>query len=720
MPLAQRQKGPEPGKLLAWQILAPIGAAFVVLLLAAGLSAKYYFEPEARKLDLERAQNQTDFAVSAIKIHTVTTGQSPRETSRRLAKDFGFHFLDRADFSPPEDKPGWKTPRFAPSGREVEAWTTLRGLQGDELGAVSLLLPAHRTIHVHQYLRVFTLASCAVFALLFALAWLLLKKRVSDRLRAIEKEIDPSLLPVRNNDDAIGRLRQTVLSRLGKNQITEKSLRDRLDRHTELAFSSLPDGTILEANPACCRLFGLNPVKLFGTSYLDLIPPSERADAIAGLQTLSRGEPERVREHRVLLPDGTTPWTRWLDTAVFGPDGSLVSILSLGTDITREKEAHERNTFFVEAINQMQSVAHMGSLTWSLADDHMEWTEETFRLLGLDREEITPSIDRLIEFIAPNERESVRQLFDQAREHGRNFQRELYTALPDGSLRTLQIRTEVTADKKTKILNKLTATIQDITSLREAEAAMRRELHYRKAVESGVGIVVRDMSGRALSANPAFTKMVGFTEQELLAAIPPVEPYWPEEHRETIEQALREVLEGRTAPGGYELVFCRKNGERFEVLVNVAALKDDNNIQTGWLGAVTEISTLQQTRRELRSANARLIAALEAGYFGSFEHVFGVGALNWNEANYAIHGIDPSVIEPGRLFAAWKDTLGDNYPLIERAVASLPPAKTHLTYEYAVNVRKTGEIRHIRSSVSIERDEQGHPKRLVGICLRID
>ena len=516
-------------------------------------------------------------------------------------------------------------------------------------------------------------------------------------------------------------------------------------------------------------------------------------------------------------------------------------------DVTPEKDLAARIEGLRIAFDQMQSLAETGSLTWDFAADRMEWTPETRRLLGVG-DSAPASSEGLLEVVAPDERETVRSLLRSARKEGRNFQHEFRVVLPDGSLRVLQSRAEVLADAKTKLLNHLTCTLRDITALRAAEAATRRELRFREAIEQSlaVGIVVRDMSGRTRSANPAFTAMVGFTEEELINAAPPAEPYWPEKDHQAISAALASALEGRSPKEGFQLVFRRKDGSLFDALVSVAPLLGEDGKPRALLGAVTDISAIQQTRRELQTTNKRLriaqdvaefgiwdwnpvkdtlhwdhqsfalfgypdatdpkevwskvnseeeqerltyalkrlianggtsgqdrlrarwpdgsihdiqstyvivrdeegrstrvvginrdvtseleeerelhnaqerlAAALEGGQFGTFEHVFGLGDLNWSPTNYEINGIDRSITDPAQLFKAWRDITGDCLPELMERMSSLPITENHLTYEFTAHPAGQ-EPRRVRASVFIERNKQGHPTRLVGITRRVD
>lgn len=841
MPISARNTRPDPGAVLAWQILAPVAGLFVVLLLLAGYAGSVYFRPLAIERDLARAQRYADFA--AVTIARGMTSAPPQE----LIWEFHRAGLETLEFVGPEQMPTWTSPRFLPSGPFVEAWNRVESADGSVLGAVSLRRQADSVVFVQRALRAFALAACVTFALLVALAWLLFRKRVADRASAMIRELGSGGDGDQVGTDAIDRIRACWLAAKTKKDIEVDALRRLLDGHREMFCASSIDGTILDVNKAYSRFFGKTREELVGTNYLDLIPPADRGDALGSVQKLTPQSPASTTEHRVVLSGGEIRWVRWHDSALFTQGAEPAEILSFGTDISAEKNLVDRIDALHLAFDQMQSLAETGSLTWDFAADRMEWTPETRRLLGVGAS-APASIEALLAIVAPDERETMRRLFREAREQGRNFQHEFRAVLPDGSLRVLQSRAEVLADPKTKLLNHLTCTLRDITALRDAEAATRRELRFREAVERSLaaGLVVRDMEGLTLSVNPAFCSMTGFTEEELQAVRPPQEPYWPPEEKAKILAALQDALVGKAPARGFELVFCRKDGSRFDALVNVSPVLDGEGKPFALLGAVSDISAIQQTRRELqasnerlriaqdvlafgiwdwdpvadtlfwdrssfaifghpdatdpnavwkvihseeeqerltyelrrliaaggksgqdrlrarwpdgsiheilstyvvirdargqavrvlgvnrdmtteveeerelRNAQERLNAALEGGRFGTFEHIIGVGDVNWSPANYEINGIDPAITDPAELFAVWKACTGEFFPQLIAQMDALPVSENHYSYEFTA--RPAGkEPRRIRVSVFIERNARGHPTRLVGVTRRLD
>ncbi|MFM8720740.1 MAG: PAS domain-containing protein, partial [Chthoniobacterales bacterium] len=441
MPLSARNTGPNPAGILAWQILAPITGLFVVLLLAAGLGASFFFQPLAIERDLAQAQRYADTAAV-----TVARGL-PSATPQALVEEFRRAGLETLEFVGPEKIPSWASPRFIPSGPFVEAWAPVKSADDAGLGALTLRRQADSVVFVQQALRAFALASCVTFALLVALAWILFRKRVTDRASAMIRELGPSGGEPAGTD-AVDRIRAAWLASKTKADTEISSSRRLLDGHSEMFCASSRDGTILDVNEAYCRFFGKKREELVGTNYLDLIPPADRGDALGSVQKLTPQSPKNTTEHRVVLPGGEIRWVRWHDSAVLSEGAESAEIISFGTDITAEKNLAGRIDALARAFDQMQSLAETGSLTWDFAAERMEWTPETRRLRGVD-----PTAPAAIENhqsrIAPDQTDTMRRHFQEAREQGRNFEHEFRTELPDGSLRFLQSRAEVLADPKT-------------------------------------------------------------------------------------------------------------------------------------------------------------------------------------------------------------------------------------------------------------------------------
>ena len=166
-----------------------------------------------------------------------------------------------------------------------------------------------------------------------------------------------------------------------------------------------------------------------------------------------------------------------------------------------------------------------------------------------------------------------------------------------------------------------------------AEVLLAEALAFRKAMGDSLltGMRARDLSGRIVYANPAFCAMVGWSADELLAAVAPL--YLPPEQVDAYQrrQALRLApVQGDhpvTGPGreGHETLFQRRNGERFPVMIYEAPLVDGAGHHTGWMSTVLDLTAqrraedLSRQQQERLQATARLASVGEMASLLSHE-----------------------------------------------------------------------------------------------------
>ncbi|WP_152090645.1 PAS domain-containing sensor histidine kinase [Azospira sp. I09] len=158
----------------------------------------------------------------------------------------------------------------------------------------------------------------------------------------------------------------------------------------------------------------------------------------------------------------------------------------------------------------------------------------------------------------------------------------------------------------------LYAVAHDITDRKTAEQALTDEYAFRKAMEESVSTGLRaiDMEGRIIYVNPAFCRMLGWSEAELLGLKPPF-PYWPPEHARQLATNIELTLAGQAPAKGFEQRVMRKNGERMDVRFYISPLIDANGKQTGWMGAMTDITEPKRVRGELERSQERFMAVLD-------------------------------------------------------------------------------------------------------------
>jgi len=146
------------------------------------------------------------------------------------------------------------------------------------------------------------------------------------------------------------------------------------------------------------------------------------------------------------------------------------------------------------------------------------------------------------------------------------------------------------------------AFVRDITERKRAEEARREsEGRFRSAFEkTAVGMVLLDITGRFLRANPAFCALVGYSEDELLS-----KTFLEITHPEDLEKNLP-VVE-RLMAGEIESLFVEKRylhklGHSVWVHASVASVRDALGRPLNFIAQSQDITERKRLEDELRQA----------------------------------------------------------------------------------------------------------------------
>jgi PAS domain S-box-containing protein len=265
-------------------------------------------------------------------------------------------------------------------------------------------------------------------------------------------------------------------------------------------------------------------------------------------------------------------------------------------DALRRSEQRWQTAFENSAIGMMMRDCSDRFIASNSAFQNMLGYTES-ELSQLSHEDVTYRGDRRANL------ELIRELLEGRRQH---FQIEKRYRRKDGTL--LWARNNVAlipgiADAAPFLF----AVVEDITQRKQEESARRySEERHRVVVETASDAVISlDESSTILLANPATTRVFGYTREELIGK--PLTMLMPKFLRKLHETGFNRYL----ATGqqhinwqGTELVGLRKNGQEFPVEVSFGELtKDGHRVFTGF---IRDISERKQAQRAIQNAQAEL------------------------------------------------------------------------------------------------------------------
>lgn len=151
----------------------------------------------------------------------------------------------------------------------------------------------------------------------------------------------------------------------------------------------------------------------------------------------------------------------------------------------------------------------------------------------------------------------------------------------------------------------------DIKTRNRVERALRREMALRSAIENSMknGLIAIDLSGRITRVNRALCDMLGVPAEMLVGQAPPYS-FWPADRQADLDEMLTRIAEDRIPSLGFELLFERRNGGRFDVRLYLTPLVDEGGRQTGWLASFYDITEHKRKRMAVAAAQERLATVL--------------------------------------------------------------------------------------------------------------
>jgi len=169
--------------------------------------------------------------------------------------------------------------------------------------------------------------------------------------------------------------------------------------------------------------------------------------------------------------DGATPLGDRSDTEIVQIlegllAGVAVSLLILGAVLEERGRAETRAAGALSGFNEAQQVAHVGSWDWNMKDNRVSWSDELFRIYGLEPQSVDVTFDSYLERVHPADRELVRETVERASAEGRPFLFDHRVLLPDGNVRWTQSRGRVVTDGDGNPL-RMVGTAQDVTERKQ-------------------------------------------------------------------------------------------------------------------------------------------------------------------------------------------------------------------------------------------------------------
>ncbi len=234
-------------------------------------------------------------------------------------------------------------------------------------------------------------------------------------------------------------------------------------------------GRTLYISPQIESLLGFTPAEWLENDelWLNHIHPDDHERVLAEFQrSQASAEPFRC-EYRLLARGGHVVWVRDVARLIRNEADQDCFRQGIALDITARKEAEEELKRSQMQLAEAQRLAHIGSWSWDVTTNIVDWSDELYRIYGLNPQEFGATYEAFIERVHPDDRDLVSSTIAEAYRSGEQFRFDHRIVRPDGTVRVTHGRGKVIRDQTGKP-RRMIGTGQDVTERKRAEEEIAR------------------------------------------------------------------------------------------------------------------------------------------------------------------------------------------------------------------------------------------------------
>ena len=272
-----------------------------------------------------------------------------------------------------------------------------------------------------------------------------------------------------------------------------------------------------------------------------------------------------------------------------------------------QKEVMRSESYLVEA----QRLSHTGSFGWIPASGTIYWSEETYRIFGIEPG-TPPTLALVVQRTHPDDRAAVQATIESAQRDGLDFEHKYRLLVPNGSVKHLHVVAHAVTDDQGR--REFVGAVMDITERARAEEELREsEDRFRTFVDYATdAFFLHDDELLVIDVNRQACASLGYSRDELVGK-------YPLDYDVGLDEAAIGRLTERFGAGEnvtFESLHRRKDGTVFPVEVRTGRFQRGGRLYR--LALVRDITERKRTEAELSEMRERYRILTESSLTGIY------------------------------------------------------------------------------------------------------
>jgi PAS domain S-box-containing protein len=327
-------------------------------------------------------------------------------------------------------------------------------------------------------------------------------------------------------------------------------------------------------------------------------------------------------EYRLRRADGQYRWV--LDNGVpHHRDGAFIGYIGSCIDVTEQKLMAERLQSQQIQLVDAQRLARLGSWGREIETGKVEYSDETFRILGIPQGNPAPTLSAFLDLVHPNDREKVREAAALVSSSTAPVQMSYRITRPDGEVRFLRTIVEAIRDNEGAPVRTV-GSMQDVTEQVMAEQLLRESEERLKSAErlAHVGYWHWDLGTGQLIWSEECLRIFGrlsdykLSKKEFLQVVAP-------QDREMVEREVRHAITEKRG-NCIEFRIVRPDGERRTVMSVSEVLMNEEGSPSRVFGALQDVTDVRRAQEQtIARQKLESLGTLANGIAHDFNNLLG-------------------------------------------------------------------------------------------------
>ena len=397
---------------------------------------------------------------------------------------------------------------------------------------------------------------------------------------------------------------------------SEEKFRLIFEQSLDAVFITIPDGSIVNANPTACRMFVRTEQELCTLGHSGVIDTTDPRFTVA---LAERGRHGRVNAELTCIRSDGDRFPAEVSSVVneLNTRHSFVIV----RDITERKQAEallEKSEYFFK---ECQRAARIGSYHADFVNDIWTSSEVLDIIFGIDQL-YDRSIQGWLDIVHPDDRDMMSQyLREEVITKRIPFSKEYRIVRKnDGESRWVNGLGEAKFGRNGDIIS-LSGTIQDVTERKIIEKALHdSEEQFRTLCDAApIGIFMSDSEGNANYFNPRWEEITGIAASEGMGK-GWVKGIHPDDLDEIGKIMLVATTKGRILP--HEHRQLTPQGNTIWVRVLASPIYGSDGSVSSIVGTLEDITDFQQARQDmLKAVKLESLGVLAGGIAHDFNNI---------------------------------------------------------------------------------------------------